>query len=307
MSPAASRGLFLFALATVCPAPARADWAWSAPAECADAATARAAVSDTLGYEIDPALLVQARIEGSAGSWRASIEVRGAGVVRVRELTTDDATCGALDSAAIVVTALLIDEVRAQEPVALAIAPDPIPTTAASEPSWVATIRLGALARIDELPGLAGAPTLDVEVLAPGAVPILLSLGFWPPVESLREGRGGRFTGGLATLGVCPAARVGWFELGGCGGVSATYLLADGLGVAEAQHTDGLVFSVLGSFFARVQLVGPLWLRASLGVLVPLVRPRATLREDGVEVLVHEVAPVVPEGSLGVELRFGDR
>ncbi len=285
-------------------------WTWSADSGCLDRDAAMHAVTDALGGAVEEDILVRASITGAEGAWTAELLVQRGEVSRTRSLTSEARACASLSDAVVVVTALLIDEVQAaSEPAVLAVpvpvAPPAEPLAPPEEASWLGTIRLGAIARFDELPGLTGGPLLEVEVLPPGGIPVLLSVGFWPPVETLREGRGGRFLGALAMLGVCPSVPLDVaIEVGGCGALSFSYLFAEGLGAAETRSAEGLSLGIEGRAFLRLRIAGPLWIHGALGLLVPIVRPRASLSVGDDVVLVHQVAPVVPEGSLSLELRF---
>lgn len=291
---------------------AHAQWRWTAAEGCLDARSARTAVESALGGPVSDELAVEATVGGVSGAWRAAIEVRGRdGVARSREVTSEDEACQRLDDAVVVVSALLIDEARAASPpTPLAIdrpaRPSPAPVRArAPSPRWMAIVRTSVIARVGELPGLAGGVALDVEVEPPGAVPLVLSVGVSPPVTELRDGRGGRFFGAFAALGTCPGARLGQsVELGGCAAVSATYLAGEGVGVAVPERADALALLLGAEVFARAHLDGALWVRAGVGALVAVVRPRATIRQQSGDALVHEVAAVVPEGSIGLELHF---
>lgn len=305
----------LVLLAWLLPLPVRAEtppspWDWSAAATCLQRDAASQAVADALGDAVQGDIHVRASIAGTDGAWTAELAVQRGEVSRTRTLTSEARACASLSDAVVVVTALLIDEVQAaSEPAVLAVpvptAPPAEPPAPAEEASWTGTMRLGAIARFDELPGLVGGPLLEVEVLPPGGIPVLLSVGFWPPVETLREGRGGRFLGALAMLGVCPSVPLDVaIEVGGCGAVSLSYLFAEGVGAAETRSAEGLSLGLEGRAFLRVRLAGPLWIHGALGLLVPIVRPRASLSVGDDVVLVHQVAPVVPEGSLSLELRF---
>ncbi|MDP1827090.1 MAG: hypothetical protein Q8L48_27700 [Archangium sp.] len=303
---------WLALIAWLLAAPARAEWTWSADSTCLSRDAAAHAVADVLGGAVEKDIVVRASITGVAGAWGADLFVQRGEVSRTRSLTSEASACASLSDAVVVVTALLVDEVQAAgEPLVLTIpapsAPPLEPPAAPPGVSWTGMIRLGSMARFDELPGLVGGPLLEVEALPPGGIPMLLSVGFWPPVETLREGRGGRFLGALVMLGVCPGvaidASVG-LAVGGCGALSLTYLFAEGLGAAQTRTAEGLSLGIEGRAFVRVRIAGPLWVHGGLGLFVPIVRPRASLSVGLSEVLVHEVAAVVPEGSLALELRF---
>lgn len=321
---------WLVLLLCILPLPVRADapppaWAWTADATCLGGDAAARAVVDALGGAVQEGIVVRASITGAEGAWTAEIFVSRGEVTRTRSLTSEARACASLSDAVIVVTALLVDEVQAASvPAVLAVpvprappeAPLAVPEGAApegaspggagpDEASWRGTIRLGAIARFQELPGLAGGPLLEVEVLAPGGIPVLLSAGFWPPVETLSEGRGGRFLGALVMLGVCPSVPLeAAIEVGGCGALSLTYLFASGVGTEETRSAEGISLGVEGRAFLRLRIAAPLWVHAGLGVFVPIVRPRASFALGEGRVLVHEALAVVPEGSLALELRF---
>jgi hypothetical protein len=279
---------------------ARAEW--NAPSHCIQHDRLSVLVAGALGESIPPEVAIDGAIEGNPGAWRATVRVAlGGGEGRSRVLTSDDDNCHRLDDALGVIAALLVDEVRARaEPAPLVIEPTPPPP-----PGWMAILRVIALARIDALPGLAGAGGLELEIRSSSGFSIALGLAGWPPVEARRDGLGGRFVAMSATIAGCYAhAIIRELELGGCLEANAMYLRGEGIGLTSPGTSEGVLFDVALSAMGRIQIFDQLWIRVSAGAAFPIIRPRSSFRTAGGEKLVHESSIVVPEASFGLEARF---
>lgn len=274
---------------------------WSAAAGCLDQEGLRVLVESALNEEIPSDVTIDGEIVGRARAWRADLRVSSErGEARSRVLTSEDESCHHFDDAIGVVTALLVDEVRGvQEPASLAVPPR------AEGPSWMAIVRIAGLARIDAMPGLAGALGLEVEVRAPMGLSLMLGLAGWPEVSAITDGVGGRFVAMSASLGGCYASGVvDGLELGGCLAMSGTLLRGDGIGLSIPASSEGFLLDLGLDALIRLRIVDRMWARLALGAAVPLIRPRSMFRTEMGEHVIHEVALVIPEGSLGIEARF---
>jgi hypothetical protein len=132
---------------------------------------------------------------------------------------------------------------------------------------------------------------------------VLLTLGVSTRALAQFVAPGGCIDDARLREGLCPVAAIeALLELGGCGASSALDAIGDGVGVAEPFQSAALSLRIAGAFVLCVQFHGALSARLGIGAMAPLSRIRSTIQVGGAVVLVHEAAPVVPEGSPGLEL-----
>lgn len=311
-----SRCTLLLALACLGPmmAPERTRASWVAEPDCISGARLVGSVERALGAPIREGITIEGDVGGEPGRWRARVRVRGGEDVLEREITSEVTECAGLDDAIVVVAAMLVDEAALTVPPSVLVAPEPnaVARVAAAPPaedddpfSLGLSVRLAGALRIDEVAGPSAVTGLEVELQIGSHVAILLGTHFVPPVEAgSPEGVSVRYAGAAARLGGCGGASLlEGLEMGGCGVGSLAYLSAEARGLTTTQVAEGvsLLFSL--EAWARARLVGPLWVRLSAGLGVPLIRARTVYFRDGVPTPFHEAAWVVPEFGAGFELR----
>ncbi len=299
-------------------APARADVTlrWMAPHECLDEAGLRAMFEAAVGTSIEssgaPGTLIEVRFEREPGQRSVRVRIEGPSEARDRVLTIDGDDCHRLDEGLVVIVALLLDEVT-EEQAARESPPIRLPTSEnlrenTSNPPIRGALAGGVLARVDSLPGMAGAAQLVLGLRPIDALVLELSVAGFPGVESIQaDGVGARVLAGGVSLGGCGLSRMAsFFELGGCISVWATGILATGIGFERRDSSTG--GEIAGVLDARigVQLVGPLWMRGGAGLGVSVVRAQIHFIDGGEVRVIHESAPVYPVMSLAFELRLGE-
>lgn len=312
------RFLLVAALSLVLgPVVARADARvrWFAPEGCLDAEGLQTMFEAAVGAPLEaagaPGTTIDVHFDREPSRVGVRVRIEGPSGVRERALTIDGEDCRRLDEGLIVIVALLLDEVaeeRAREthtirlPQAADSGPDGEPRTVRG------AIALGATARIDSLPGLAGGAYLAFNLRPLDELVLELSVAGFPGVDAIQpDGVGARVHGGAVSLGGCGLARVAsFFELGGCGHVWVTGILAAGLGFEGKESSVG--GEIAGAIELRMglALAGPVWLRGGVGFGVSVIRTQVHVLEAGVPHVIHESAPVYPAISLALELRLGE-
>jgi len=285
-------------------------------AGCLDAADVQRGISDTLELDIaaSPDTQHPWRLEVQAARGQigfvASIVVQGdVGQEKRRKLELEHPSCQELRDAVVLVSALLLDELWADDRTLHAPVPPPRPPASVETQSrhpWTVSSTLVALLAVGDLPRVAGGFGLRVAFDAPQAVGFSLGVQAWPR-RDIRDstGAGARFSGYEIALALCPriVTRLR-FELLACGGARAGIIHVRGLGLASTQGIvtwRTLADAALG---VRVRVGGPMWVVAAVGVGVPLVRDRFTyIANDGESVALHRSWPAVPMVEVGLAVR----
>jgi hypothetical protein len=101
----------------------------------------------------------------------------------------------------------------------------------------------------------------------------------------------------------------GWvgrtIELDPCLGVGAVHASSDGFGETTPFRRDGWWSIARGDLLLSWVVVGPVALRAMVGVVVPIARPAVViLNPEGGAAPVAETSPVALRGALGLEVKF---
>lgn len=310
------RFLFVSALSIALgPTVAQADVIihWSAPEGCLDADGLRTMFEAAVGTPLEaaPGTVIDVRFEREPSRVGVRVRIEGSRGVRERVLTIDGEDCHRLDEGLVVIVALLRDEMaEPQVPESRTIRlPEAggVPATAES-PAVRGALALGATARIDSLPGLAGGAYLAFGLRPVDELVLELSVAGFPGVDALQSGGvGARVHAGAVSLGACGLAPLtSFFELGGCGHLSLTGILAVGVGFEGKESSPGAELAGAVELRLGLALAGPVWVRGGVGFGVSLVRAQIHWLEGAAPHVVHESAPVYPVMSLALELRLGE-
>ena len=100
-----------------------------------------------------------------------------------------------------------------------------------------------------------------------------------------------------------PAWRIGGARVAGCGGGGVARIDAVGVGFDRNRAATAIVPVAALSGRTAVDLPGPAFVAAEVGVEVPLTRPRFVFADGGAMVL-HQLAPAALVGALGLGVRF---
>jgi hypothetical protein len=286
-------------------------WVRLAGAEtCAGPRAVAEAVEKRLGRQVFVAptradVAVEGRIEraGPSGGWHATITLtddRGA-VLGTRELTSDAAECRALDARIALALALMIDPDAVSAPpapvplppapeppapppppepplpVAVPVAPrcDPSPPEPAASPRrWRGGVQLGFAGSVGLLPHPAPGATLRLHAVPPRGPAFEIGASVWPQEPLNTSWPGTSVDLVYASLSVCPLAiTVAGASFFACAGVQVGSLRAQG-GAFDPRYQHGqVVFDLTAAeVHVRRALLGPLFVAAGLGFLVPIVR-----------------------------------
>jgi hypothetical protein len=302
--------------------------------KCLSAKQLEAAVEQRLARDVflqgeAMSLAVSVHFTHESGSFLAVItlsDTQGR-ALGVREIQTPAKHCSALDESLPLVVALLVDsppEPRETEP------PPSTSATAKPQPTPAApdTVRLS-------LPEETHAPRMpvrwDISVSALASLGVLPGLGFGlelgigadiPEVTRLRafvdgylpnrEERDDRPSAGVEVslvrvgLEVCPLETApGTLVILGCVGQTLTRTHAQGFGFYENSSATRLLYGLFGRATGLLDLGGGIYLRASLGVDVPLQRSNyAFVGADGTSAVLFRSSPVGGGAEVGAGLSF---
>jgi hypothetical protein len=223
-------------------------------------------VHRTLGEPWPEDVQLHLALEGSPGGWRAQIRVQRDDHSLERTLTSEASTCRAMDDALIVVTALLVDEVRRSAPPRPLRLPEHEPLDARPEtpppqdaatttttprtadarlepasPSIGLSTRPDVALRHGDLRGPALEVGLATELHVGPWLSVLLGLRFVPTRHATRpDGVGARWLGTSGRIGVCVSSvrrpRLGG---GGCALATGTFLSVEGTGLESVARARG--------------------------------------------------------------------
>jgi hypothetical protein len=100
-------------------------------------------------------------------------------------------------------------------------------------------------------------------------------------------------------------------EIDPCAGAGLTYVTSNGFGESVFFAGETAKGATWGSAYADALIVvavaGPLALRGSVGLAIPLVRPEFDIQEEGNPssvIFLHQASSVAGRAGLGVEVRF---
>ena len=333
----------LSVLACTCVAShARADGlmlAWErseSAASCADAERVRLLVEETLGEapfvdEAEATRIVHTRADGVPGAWTFEIQVQdvsGDESAAVRRIESDARDCAELDGSVALVIALLVaaEPERPLHPVVTTAEPEPLPEPEPeSAPEVVAPVDSpvappppsttigGVIAAGGALSsGLLGDPAFGVRFAGAidlGGADVALELAVigWPTTTTSSSVGSVDLDATTGSVGACGRAlRDRWVWIEACGGVLAGVTHAVGRNVGEALAANDPAVALEATVRATVWAVGPLGIRLTLGLDVPLVRTRWEVSQSGVRVPIATTAPVAAALALELVLRLGD-
>ena len=292
----------------------------SAPANgCLSPSDLAEFVNRTLGRVglFGPEATSQTQMDGSLNvafsrskeGWAVTITVRNASgePAGAREIVRASEDCRTLDSALVLVAALLVDTQRAHEPKPVKVDAEPAaalarPDTKPRHPIAFET-GLGATLAVGVMPTLAFAATgwgrLSAGRWVAGEIGAT-----WFPRTSIYGRPGGLFDGGWFSFGYCPTlVEGGRASLVGCTRVGLG--VANGVGTPpDVPERATVIYGLAGlAVRSRVSLAGPLGLSIELAAYAPLGRPRFFVRAGGAENEVFSPSPIYGTTTLSLEIR----
>jgi hypothetical protein len=94
-------------------------------------------------------------------------------------------------------------------------------------------------------------------------------------------------------------------ELDPCLGGGLTYVTSNGFGENQPNHNGHTTWgTVYGDLLGVRPLIGPVALRASLGLAIPLARPEFYINRGGLPINLYQASSVAGRATVGVEVRF---
>jgi hypothetical protein len=111
----------------------------------------------------------------------------------------------------------------------------------------------------------------------------------------------------LATAGltICPRVfRRGAVVVAACGGAETGRVSARGFGFDRSQDSTTIIGHTVIEPRIEVHLGHRLAVEASVGLWVPIIRPRFTFDQGGMPVLLYQPPPVSLVGHVGIGLHF---
>jgi hypothetical protein len=323
----------LFA-APVAEAAAPVSLTWNAPAGCPSGEAVLADVERTLGATTSRRVTARADVsEIGPDHWsvRLITDVDGA----QGERTLDANSCASLATATALILAWTVDPSRAPSSAAAAaqtaaVAPSakqeaqhasPTPRSRAAG-SWpfTAVVAASGAGDLGTLPSIGGSGEVALGALF-GPIRGELAGAAWFVQDATNAVRPGVLEGAHIhlldfRLRGCFRGRLGArFELDPCVGAAIVHASSDGFASGNGSATfapaqnSGTWGDLQADALAAWQLFGPVALRASIGIWIPLARPSfvvdvGPLGSPSGEVFLHEAAPVGARTTLGVEARF---
>jgi hypothetical protein len=303
---------------------------WNAPPGCPSGEAVLADVQRTLGGVTSRRVVARADVsEIGPEHWsvRLTTDVEGA----QGERTLDANSCASLASATALILAWTVDPSKA--PMAL------VPTQAAAVPPSVtrerdeaspaprgrsiesspllAVVAASGAGDLGTLPGVGASGEIAVGALF-GPIRAELAGADWLAQDAIKPVRPGTLEGAHihlldARLRGCFRGRfTSRFELDPCLGAAILSASSEGLGSAPTftpLQKSGAWGDLQVDALAAWRLFGPLALRASVGIWIPLARPSfvVDLQSPGApagEFVLHRAEPVGARATLGVEARF---
>jgi hypothetical protein len=290
----------------------RVELTWNAPSSCPTSDAVLREVQSSLGATPIHRVVARADVtQVAAEHWSVHLATEVDGVIGERSL--DANSCASLASATALIVAWTIDPAAARSGPSAAPAassasrdeavPTPTPTKTRESPrGFVATsgrLDLGLL------PSAAGGA--DVTLGASwGPLRGELSGTYWFPQDAPGPVGGTHILLVEGAFRVCVRAfRGARVELLPCAGAGIVHASSDGFGLAPSYRATSDWGIVGGDVLGTWAMFGPLALRASIGVEVPLVRPAFVLLDPNqAEVQLHRAAVVSGRASLGAEVHF---
>jgi hypothetical protein len=262
-------------------------------------------------------LALRVAFSRSGERFDARIEIASQdGTPRGTRTLSTTAHCSALDDSLALSVALLVDEPPDPEPVTAATPSNPAssstppppkrieipPEVAAPREPWHARFGVSLEGAWGILPGIRPALALHLTIVPRTFWPVEVQAeGFWPTDAERNPDSGARFRVLRAGLALCPElVQAPGYTLGVCVGQRLSWITVEGYGFDHDLKEKRLAYALSAAAEGRVRLVGPVSLRAALGLEVPLVRDRFTSGGRGASEL-FQPAPLAFFGQIGLE------
>ncbi|MGH7286071.1 MAG: hypothetical protein ACRELY_31505 [Polyangiaceae bacterium] len=294
---------------------------WNAPDGCPSRDAVMSDVARILGATTTHHASVRADVtELGPERWSVHLVTTVDGAPGERSLEAN--SCEAVASATALIVAWTVDPARARAQTAPAPAPAPTPTQApapaptrnprrvgerasTSEPIR-AVVALDGVGALGVLPSAGFAGELSLGVLA-GPLRVELAGADWISEDATApSGEGTHIHLYETALDGCYRGKLGErLELDPCAGGAIFFASSDGFGESQTFQRTSSWGSLEAELLTALRIAGPLALRGSLGLGVPLTRPPfVLLQPGGGDVALHRVSLVTAQATIGLEARF---
>ena len=296
---------------------------WNAPAGCPSHDSVMNDVARILGATTTHHATVRADVtELGPERWSVHLATNVDGAPGERSLEAN--SCEAVASATSLIVAWTVDPARARAQTAAAPPPTasatpsasavpapshspPAPSAASpSEPPIRAVVALSGVGALGVLPSTGIAGELSAGVLI-GPLRVEIAGSDWIPQDAIAPagGEGTHIHLYDGALRGCYRGRFGTsFEIDPCAGGEITFASSDGFGESQTFQRSSSWGSLRAEALSSIKIVGPLALRGSLGLGVPITRPPFVLLGPGGSIELHRVSVVTAQATLGLEARF---
>jgi hypothetical protein len=299
------------------PAKARLEWTREEGAEdCIDGERLKRAVEEILGRSVfvekgNEDVVVRGSVapeRDSGTAWRVRLYVRrrSGRTAGTRELTTQEASCAALDGPLPLVVAMMVDLRRESA----TIRAPPLATTeavvprsrlaSASATGWGLASSAAPAMAIGLLPGIVVGARFDVGVVPPRWPRMALSMSIWPSARELTGDRGASFSAWYAGLSACPSIVRRPVRLDACAGISVGVTTATGVGLDVTRQDVRATGLAEARAVFSVPFAGPIGGELALGGGIPFTRTTFVYTDTSADRRIYEPPPAFALGSLGL-------
>jgi hypothetical protein len=283
---------------------------WNAPPGCPTAAAVASDVQRILGGSSSHRATARADVvELGAQRWSVHLVTNVDNAPGERSLEAN--SCEALASATALILALTVDPTRAlatmpppSRPQQPAPRPAPPARTSSRNPLQVLVAATG-VGETGTLPSPSVGGEISLGVLF-GPVRGEISGTDWFAQDATAASSQGTHIHLLeGAFRGCFRGRFGdRFEMDPCAGAALVFASSNGFGEDQKFERSSNWGSVNADLLSSWRIAGPLALRATLGLGVPLARPSFILLDPQGQTFLHRAYWIAGRGSLGLEVRF---
>ena len=305
----------IFVLASLFSANARADSAdqvftmsWVAPQGCPTEAAVTSEVKRILGGTTSRRTTAHADVvQRGPQRWSVHLVTSVDGAPGERSLEAN--SCEALASATALIVALTVDPSRAlatPPPLPKPQAPQPAaPLTTQSRNPVSVLVATSVVGESGTLPSASLGGQISLGFLL-GPVRAEISGADWFAQDATAlSGQGTRIHLVDGALRGCFRGRLtDRFEIDPCAGAALVLASSDGFGEDTKFERSSSWGSLNADLLAVWRIAGPLALRATLGLGIPLARPSFVLLDPQGQTFLHRASFIAGRGSFGLEVRF---
>jgi hypothetical protein len=295
------------------------DLTWNAPEGCPSRDAVLAEVSRNLTGVRPRAAVAHAHVTRLAPQrWSVHLVTDVDDTPGERSFEAD--SCAALAGATALIVAWTMDPRRAlgsaPEPAALRatppVEPSPMDTADAYSPpastntGLSGVVAMTAQSDVGTLPNAAWAAEITAGAIL-GRLRVEASGSMWSDQDATRNAVEGAHLHLMdGALRGCWRATVGRsLEIDPCVGAGLAHLSSEGFGETAPYRRDAWWSMVQGGLLGTWAIVGPVALRALVGVAVPLARPAIVIQDStGGTIPLHQPSAAALQAALGVELHF---